>query len=124
VVRDAEAKQRKGDGLIYTALSSGARFANLQPIRLTICADRVGDKRYQHEGEEWVYVLAGKVRLALGEKIYELAHGDAAHFDSRIPHRLSAIGGKNAEVIVVACPLPEALDPYPGQRIRQKRAIR
>lgn len=124
VVRGAQAKQRKGDGLIYTPLSSGQRFANLQPIRLTICADRVGDKRYQHEGEEWVYVLAGAVRLALGEKTYELASGDAAHFDSRIPHRLSAMGEKDAEVIVVACPIAEALDPYPGKRFRQKRAIR
>ena len=124
IVRGSEAPRHAGDGLSYISLSSRERFANLQPIRLTIAADRTGDERFQHDGEEWVYVLAGSVRLAIGDQTHELAVGDAAHFDSRLPHRLTAIGNADAEVLVVACPLPEPSGPEPGRRVRQKRAIR
>jgi transcriptional regulator with XRE-family HTH domain len=126
VVRGDRAPVLKGDGLLYVALSNTARFANLQPIRLTIRADRRGDERFEHEGEEWIYVLRGRVLVALGGAAHVLDVGDAAHFDSRVPHRLSALDGADAEVIVVACPLPESAWPAPPRRpgVRGRRAPR
>lgn len=124
IVRKKEAQEIQGDGLRYAALSSARRFANLQPIRLTVQASRRGDERFQHEGEEWVHVLSGRLRILLADKSYDLAQGDSAHFDSRVPHRLAALGGKDVELIVVACPLPEQPAPAPGRPLRQRRAIR
>jgi transcriptional regulator with XRE-family HTH domain len=57
VVRRAEQTSQSGGGLTYAALSSRERFANLQPIRLTVAADREGDEQFQHDGEEWLYLL-------------------------------------------------------------------
>ena len=122
VVRSDQAPRREGDGLIYKPLSNSARFANLQPIRLTVCADRVGDERYQHDGEEWVYVLSGQLRITVAGNNYDLEPGDAAHFDSRHPHRVTALGGRDAELILVACPVPEPSAQLPRPR-RQRRAI-
>lgn len=39
-----------------------------------------------HEGYEWVYVLSGKLRLVLGEHDVVLTAGEAAEFDTRVPH--------------------------------------
>lgn len=39
-----------------------------------------------HEGYEWVYVLSGRLRLALGEHDVALEPGEAAEFDTRTPH--------------------------------------
>ncbi|MFF8762897.1 helix-turn-helix domain-containing protein [Nocardiopsis dassonvillei] len=40
-----------------------------------------------HEGHEWFYVLSGTVRLVLGaEQDLLLGVGEAAEFDTRIPH--------------------------------------
>ncbi|MFF2780500.1 helix-turn-helix domain-containing protein [Streptomyces sp. NPDC058052] len=39
-----------------------------------------------HEGYEWLYVLSGKLRLVLGEHDVVLAAGEAAEFDTRVPH--------------------------------------
>lgn len=39
-----------------------------------------------HEGYEWLYVLSGRLRLVLGERDVELRAGEAAEFDTRIPH--------------------------------------
>jgi quercetin dioxygenase-like cupin family protein len=93
---------------------------NVQPMRVKISPSRRGSEHYHHEGEEWVYVLHGKLTLSLIGKTYDLEEGDAAHFDSRLPHRLIARGGHEAEVLVVAAPN------WSGQKnpnLRERRAI-
>lgn len=107
VVRAKDAAVRQGRGISYAAMSAGSRFS-LQPMRVAVRADRVGDERFRHEGEEWLYVLSGRVKLSLGEREYIIESGDAAHFDSRLPHRLDALDGSDASVILVACPIPIA----------------
>lgn len=54
-----------------------------------------------HDGYEWLYVLSGKLRLQLGEQDLVLGRGEAAEFDTRIPHAMSAHGGKSAQVISI-----------------------
>jgi len=39
-----------------------------------------------HEGYEWLYVLAGRLRLVLGAHDLVLPAGEAAEFDTRVPH--------------------------------------
>ncbi len=124
VVRGGGAKPRGGDGLSYVPLSNADRFANLQPIRLTVSHRRAGDEQFRHDGQEWLYVLAGRLRVTVAGVDHDLEAGDAAHFDSQQPHRLTALGGRDAELILVACPLPDD-DPRPTPRARrQRRAIR
>jgi transcriptional regulator with XRE-family HTH domain len=123
VVRKCDAKTRRGEGLTYAWLSNTARFANLQPMKLIVSHNRQGDEMYQHDGEEWVYVLTGRLRIAVAGTNYDLEPGDSAHFDSRHPHRLTALGGRDTELILVACPLTETATNLP-RPIRQRRAIR
>jgi len=54
-----------------------------------------------HDGFEWLYVLSGRLRLRLGEQDLVLARGEAAEFDTRIPHAMSAVGSRPAEVISI-----------------------
>ena len=73
-----------------------------------VCASRfraAAMEHYHHDGEEWIYVLSGALTLSLAGKTYDLECGDAAHFDSRLPHRLIARGARDAEVLLVASPL-------------------
>ena len=39
-----------------------------------------------HEGYEWIYVLNGRLRLRLGDRDLTLSPGEAAEFDTRVPH--------------------------------------
>lgn len=39
-----------------------------------------------HEGYEWLYVLNGKLRLLLGDQDLVLGPGEAAEFDTHVPH--------------------------------------
>lgn len=105
LVRASAAVEKNLNGLKYVALSNAGRFFNLQPLRIRVSPTRRGQEHYHHDGEEWIYVLSGKLTLSLAGKTYDLAPGDAAHFDSRLPHRLIAPGPKDAKVLVVASPV-------------------
>lgn len=54
-----------------------------------------------HDGFEWIYVLSGKLRLVLGDQELILVRGEAAEFDTRVPHSISAAGAKPAQVISI-----------------------
>ncbi|MGW6454476.1 helix-turn-helix domain-containing protein [Streptomyces sp. NPDC055078] len=50
-----------------------------------------------HEGYEWLYVLSGRLLLALGEHDLVLTAGDAAEFDTRTPHGVANAGDRPVE---------------------------
>jgi transcriptional regulator with XRE-family HTH domain len=54
-----------------------------------------------HEGHEWLYVLAGRLRLVLGERDLVLGRGEAAEFDTRTPHWLGNAGSEVAEYLTL-----------------------
>jgi len=47
-----------------------------------------------HEGEEFHYVMEGKVKITVEGKEHLLNRGDSIYFDSSLPHALSAVGEK------------------------------
>jgi transcriptional regulator with XRE-family HTH domain len=54
-----------------------------------------------HEGYEWLYVIAGKLRLALGDKDFVLTAGEAAEFDTRVPHGSANAGSNPLELLII-----------------------
>ena len=86
----------------YTTLTPGAENKHLKGFRVKIDAmkDHEGVS-YHHEGEEFVYVLAGTIEVVVGEHVNTLAAGDSLHFNSGIQHHLKNIGETDAELIVV-----------------------
>ena len=64
-------------------------------------------ERKTHEGYEWLYVLSGRLRLLLGEHDVVLTAGEAAEFDTRVPHALANPGPGAAEVLTLFGPQGE-----------------
>ena len=62
--------------------------ANVPPMRV-------------HDGWEWLTVLSGRLRLLLGEQDLVLGRGEAAEFDTQIPHAMMAVGKTPAHVISI-----------------------
>ena len=62
-----------------------------------------------HEGYEWLYVLSGRMRLILGDQDLVLGVGEAAEFDTKLPHWLGSTGDGAAEVL--------SLFGRPGERL-------
>ena len=62
-----------------------------------------------HEGYEWLYVLSGRMRLILGDQDLVLGVGEAAEFDTKLPHWFGSTGDGPAEVL--------SLFGRPGERV-------
>jgi transcriptional regulator with XRE-family HTH domain len=54
-----------------------------------------------HAGYEWLYVIAGELRLILGEHDITMQSGEVAEFDTRLPHWFGAAGDEAVEILSV-----------------------
>lgn len=57
-----------------------------------------------HEGEEFVYVLSGRLRVLVGEEEHLLETGDSIHFKSIQPHAFENPGEETCVTLLVTCP--------------------
>jgi transcriptional regulator with XRE-family HTH domain len=55
----------------------------------------------QHEGQEFCYVLEGRIELMLGEKRFVLKKGDAAYWNGSIPHMALSLNKEGAKSLNV-----------------------
>jgi transcriptional regulator with XRE-family HTH domain len=54
-----------------------------------------------HEGFEWLYVLNGRLRLVIGDRDLTLPPGEAAEFDTSLPHWLGSADGGVVELLIL-----------------------
>ncbi|MFI7327364.1 helix-turn-helix domain-containing protein [Streptomyces rubiginosohelvolus] len=87
------------DGMTYVPLS---RPGGVQAHKLLI-PPRPGTEPQlsTHEGFEWVYVLAGRLRLLLGEERVILKPGEAAEFNTHVPHWLGPDDDRTVELLIL-----------------------
>ncbi|SOD98722.1 transcriptional regulator, XRE family with cupin sensor [Blastococcus haudaquaticus] len=52
-----------------------------------------------HEGYEWLYVLSGRMRLVLADHDITMGAGEAAEFDTRVPHWFGPAGDQAVEIL-------------------------
>ncbi|MER5449302.1 helix-turn-helix domain-containing protein [Streptomyces sp. NPDC002764] len=69
-------------------------------------------RQVSHEGYEWLCVLYGRLRLALGDQDLVLTAGDVAEFDTRTPHGVVNAGSSGpVEYLIMFGPQGERLRP-------------
>jgi quercetin dioxygenase-like cupin family protein len=57
--------------------------------------------QHSHEGQEFDYMVSGRMEFHFDNIVYELAEGDSVYFDSGTPHAMRAIGDKSAQFLAV-----------------------
>ncbi|TDQ53781.1 helix-turn-helix domain-containing protein [Actinorugispora endophytica] len=62
-----------------------------------------------HEGYEWMYVISGRLRLVLGEHDVVLKAGEAAEFDTRVPHWFGHADDRPVEILTLFGPQGERM---------------
>ncbi|MBU1945023.1 MAG: XRE family transcriptional regulator [Actinobacteria bacterium] len=86
----------------YTALTRPGEKKHLRAYLVTIDpeTDHEGAD-YHHEGEEFIYVLGGGLKIQVGQNTSTLKKGGSINFDSSISHELSNPTREKAELLVV-----------------------
>lgn len=54
-----------------------------------------------HDGYEWLYVLSGRLRLLLGDQDLILEPGEAAEFDTAVPHWFGPASKRPVELLTM-----------------------
>ena len=101
IVRSKNGKP--GDATMHLSLVAGIdpnRSMRAFIIRPSRTAKR-GRMMSEHEGEEVLFVLTGRIELLIGKRREILKPGDCAQFDSTIPHKLLALTREPASALVV-----------------------
>ena len=86
----------------YHSLSRAKSDRHMDPFIIDI--DESGNNEFslsEHEGEEFIMVLKGKLEVEYGKKKYLLDEGDTIYYDSIVPHHVHAYEGKAARILAV-----------------------
>lgn len=98
----ADAYAKRTQNYAYTTLTPGAEHKHLKAFRILVKAGQahkgVG---YQHEGEEFVYVLKGRIEVTVGEHLNRLEENQSLHFNSGVQHHMRNNADVDAELLVV-----------------------
>jgi mannose-6-phosphate isomerase-like protein (cupin superfamily) len=69
--------------------------AEFQPVAAEEAATHL------HEGDEFLYVTAGRLLMTIGRQEVELAEGDSIYFDSSVPHSYRRCGRERCTALVI-----------------------
>lgn len=90
-------KPRRVNGRTVVPLTRHA--GGMQAWKIVIPASKNVPELRSHDGYEWLYVIAGKMRLVLGKLDLVLGPGEVAEFDTTEPHWFGSTGAEPAEVL-------------------------
>jgi transcriptional regulator with XRE-family HTH domain len=110
VVRGAAAPVHDGPDGPYAMMTGLGPRSALEAVRLELTADRP-ERTAVHAGEEWVYVVRGRIVARVGEEEVALVAGDALHFDAAARHSLWS-RDEPATVLIVSVAPPPGRPPH------------
>jgi transcriptional regulator with XRE-family HTH domain len=86
----------------YTSLTKPGEKRHLRAYRVTIDPETEHKGvEYHHEGEEFIYVLQGGLKIQVGQNTSTIKKGGCINFDSSLSHKLSNPTREKAELLVV-----------------------
>jgi len=88
-------------GYRYQAIASSGKSKRMEAFIAAFPPRRKGTETFVHEGEEFFYVLEGRIRFLYGKRELLLNEGDCIYFDSSMPHRGESAGSKTATALAV-----------------------
>lgn len=100
---------RDGQAIGYRYFSLGYHKAHkrMEPFLVEFDSKEKEDVLYfDHQGEEFLYVLAGRLEFRSPNRTEVLGPGDALMFDSTLPHGFRAVGSRTARAVVTVVDRP------------------
>jgi transcriptional regulator with XRE-family HTH domain len=103
-------RPHRHDGLTLWPLTQRGPAAGPRAYKIHVSPQRVAppDVLPVHEGLDWLYVLAGRLRLLLGDRDLTIEPGEAVEFSTWTPHWFGAVDGP-VELIMIVGPQGERL---------------
>ena len=91
-------------GYDYMSLADATARRRMQPFLFTFPAEIGKHVFFEHDGEEFIFILSGTVEWQVGHEKHTLETNDSVYFDARLPHRGRAIDGEAKAIVVLYVP--------------------
>ena len=102
---------RKGKGISvertkaykYQSLAAGFSKRKADPFMVTVHPKPDDEPIYQnsHAGQEYNYVISGRMQIQISGKDLILEEGDSIYFNSGLPHGMKALDGKEVKFLAI-----------------------
>jgi len=102
---------RKGEGYAiarqesydYKHLAFMFSNKNAEPFMVTAQPESSSSELvpHSHEGQEFNYMISGRMTFHHDGRVYELREGDSVYFDASVPHGIKVNGAEPAKFIAV-----------------------
>ena len=91
--------------LTFYLLVDKARKSSLEPMYMILGKGAVsGEEPHSHPGEEFLFVVKGRLEITIEGDRYILKRNDSICFDSYRPHQYRNMANGNTELILVVTP--------------------
>lgn len=91
-------------GYDYATLAHNRRNKRMEPFLFSFPRRIDRHVHFRHEGEEFLFILSGKVEFEVNGERYILEEGDSLYFDSSLPHKGRALGAAAKAIVVTYSP--------------------
>jgi transcriptional regulator with XRE-family HTH domain len=88
-------------GYEFSSLAYNFKGRIMEPLLVFLDPEKKQGDAVMHAGQEFNYVVSGKVRVTVGKREYDLDEGDSIYFDARIPHGQIAIDGPAQFITII-----------------------
>ncbi len=92
------------NGIRVELLVPGAQNRTMDPALVTLQAGEAMDEQSLHEGEEFGFLLSGRIELILDDKTYMVKKNECFFFPSDQRHAVKNIGNGPAKILWVVTP--------------------
>ena len=87
-------------GYVYESLAPEKANRLMEPFLVTLTPTEFGEFS-RHDGQEFLFVLEGEIRVQVGSHVEVLRPGDSIYYDSTHPHLVKCYGDSPAKILAV-----------------------
>ena len=96
--------EKHEDGMVLKWIIPNAQKNEMEPVLVELLSGASTAVDFPHEGEEFGYVLEGKICIFLGESKYVCKKGETFYYAAGQSHYLKNVGKTPAKVLWVSTP--------------------
>lgn len=96
--------EKHDDGMILKWIIPNAQKNAMEPVLVELLSGASTSVDFPHEGEEFGYVLEGKIRITLGESNYICKKGETFYYAANKSHNIKNVGKSPCRFLWVSTP--------------------
>lgn len=96
--------EKHEDGMILKWIIPNAQKNEMEPVLVELLSGASTSVDFPHEGEEFGYVLEGKICITLGESKYVCKKGETFYYAANKSHSIKNVGKTPSKILWVSTP--------------------